>query len=54
MENLVVGQANLFAFILNSGNESKDLVLKIQTPDFKPNECGIDYGQNLSIWIQTH
>ena len=39
MENLVVGQANLFAFILNSGNESKDLVLKIQTPDFKPNEC---------------
>ena len=30
MENLVVGQANLFAFILNSGNESKDLVLKIR------------------------
>ena len=39
MENLVVGQANLFAFILNSGDEPKDLVLKIQTPDFKPNEC---------------
>ena len=39
MENLVVGQANLFAFILNSGDESRDLVLKVQTPDFKPNEC---------------
>lgn len=39
MENLVVGQANLFAFILNSSDEPKDLVLKIQTPDFKPNEC---------------
>ena len=39
MENLVVGQANLFAFILNSSEEPKDLVLKIQTPDFKPNEC---------------
>ena len=29
----------VFAFILNSGDESRDLVLKVQTPDFKPNEC---------------
>jgi len=39
MENLVVGQANLFAFVLNRGEEPRDLFLKIQTPDFKPNEC---------------
>ena len=39
MENLVVGQANLFAFVLNRSGGPKDLFLKIQTPDFKPNEC---------------
>jgi len=39
MENLVVGQANLFAFVLNEGHESKNLVLRVQTPDFRPQEC---------------
>ena len=39
MENLVVGPANLFAFILNQTNEVQDLVLRVQTPDFRPNEC---------------
>ncbi|MBJ36570.1 MAG: hypothetical protein CMB68_04345 [Euryarchaeota archaeon] len=39
MENLVVGQANLFAFVLNQGNTPLDLVLRVQTPDFRPQEC---------------
>ncbi|MFL2493162.1 MAG: hypothetical protein ACJ0HH_00175 [Candidatus Thalassarchaeum sp.] len=39
MENLVVGQANLFAFVLNQGDAPLDLVLRIQTPDFRPQEC---------------
>ena len=39
MENLTLGQANLFAFILNHTEETQDLILRIQTPDFRPNEC---------------
>jgi len=39
MENLVVGQANLFAFVLNQGDAPLDLVLRVQTPDFRPQEC---------------
>ena len=39
MENLVVGQANLFAFVLNEGDVPRDVVLRVQTPDFRPNEC---------------
>jgi hypothetical protein len=39
MENLVVGPANLFAFVLNQTNEPIDLILRVQTPDFRPNEC---------------
>ena len=39
MENLVVGQANLFAFVLNQGDTAQDLVLRVQTPDFRPQEC---------------
>ena len=39
MENLVVGPANLFAFILNQTDEVKDLILRVQTPDFRPNDC---------------
>ncbi|MEL0214117.1 MAG: hypothetical protein VXA41_06890, partial [Euryarchaeota archaeon] len=39
MENLVVGPANLFAFILNQTDEVQDLVLRVQTPDFRPNDC---------------
>tara|TARA_B100000401_G_scaffold247177_1_gene167730 strand:- start:3360 stop:4268 length:909 start_codon:yes stop_codon:yes gene_type:complete len=39
MENLVVGQANLFAYVLNNGSEPVNLILKIQTPDFRPSEC---------------
>ena len=39
MENLTLGQANLFAFVLNQSDERQDLILRVQTPDFKPNEC---------------
>jgi hypothetical protein len=39
MENLVVGQANLFAFVLNEGHEPMNLILRVQTPDFRPQEC---------------
>jgi len=39
MENLVVGQANLFAFVLNQGDTPVDLVLRVHTPDFRPQEC---------------
>ncbi len=39
MENLVVGQANLFAFVLNQGDSPLDLILRVQTPDFRPQEC---------------
>jgi len=39
MENLTLGQANLFAYVLNQSDESKDFILRVQTPDFRPNEC---------------
>ena len=39
MENLTLGQANLFAFVLNQTDETQDLILRVQTPDFRPNEC---------------
>ena len=39
MENLTLGQANLFAFVLNQSGETQDLILRVQTPDFRPNEC---------------
>ena len=39
MENLTLGQANLFAFVLNQTGEAQDLILRVQTPDFRPNEC---------------
>jgi hypothetical protein len=39
MENLVAGPANLFAFVLNQTDEQQDFILRVQTPDFRPNEC---------------
>ena len=39
MENLTLGQANLFAFVLNETGETQDLILRVHTPDFRPNEC---------------
>ncbi|MBF93279.1 MAG: hypothetical protein CMB78_05850 [Euryarchaeota archaeon] len=39
MENLTFGHANLFAYILNQTPDPQDLILRVQTPDFRPNEC---------------
>tara|TARA_B100000287_G_C20587962_1_gene762997 strand:- start:348 stop:1367 length:1020 start_codon:yes stop_codon:yes gene_type:complete len=39
MENLTLGQANLFATVLNYTGERQELKLRVQTPDFRPNEC---------------
>nr|ANV80322.1 hypothetical protein [uncultured Candidatus Thalassoarchaea sp.] len=39
MENLTLGNANLFAYVLNQSTETQQLILRIQTPDFRPNEC---------------
>ena len=39
MENLTLGQANLFSYVLNNGTEARDVIIRIQTPDFRPNEC---------------
>jgi hypothetical protein len=39
MENLTLGSANLFAFVLNQTSEPQDLLLRVQTPDYRPNEC---------------
>ena len=39
MENLTLGQANLFAHVQNHTSETQDLILRVQTPDFRPNEC---------------
>ena len=39
MENLTLGQANLFAHVQNHTEETQDLILRVQTPDFRPNEC---------------
>jgi len=39
MENLTLGNANLFAYVLNQSSEARQLILRVQTPDFRPNEC---------------
>jgi hypothetical protein len=39
MENLTLGNGNLFAYVLNQNKENKELILRVQTPDFRPNEC---------------
>mgnify|MGYP001367292443 FL=1 len=39
MENLTFGHANLFAYILNQTPDPQELILRVQTPDFRPNEC---------------
>jgi len=39
MENLTLGNANLFAYVLNQSSETRQLILRVQTPDFRPNEC---------------
>ena len=38
IENLARGRTNLMAMILNRGKEPMDLILRVQTPDFRPKE----------------
>ena len=38
MQNVVTGSGHLFAYLHNSGEESRKIVIKIQTPDFQPHE----------------
>ena len=38
IENLARGRTNLMAMILNRGKEPMDLILRVQTPDFRPRE----------------
>ncbi len=38
MQNVVSGAGHLFAYLHNSGEESRTIVIKIQTPDFQPHE----------------
>ena len=38
MQNVVSGAGHLFAYLHNSGDESRTIVIKIQTPDFQPHE----------------
>ncbi|MDE0707780.1 MAG: hypothetical protein OSB33_02405 [Candidatus Poseidoniales archaeon] len=38
MQNVVSGSGHLFAYLHNSGGESRKIVIKIQTPDFQPHE----------------
>ena len=38
MQNVVSGSGHLFAYLHNSGEESRKIVIKIQTPDFQPHE----------------
>lgn len=38
IENLARGRTNMMALILNNGSEPLDLILRVQTPDFRPKE----------------
>jgi len=38
MQNVVSGSGHLFAYLHNSGEESRKIVVKVQTPDFQPHE----------------
>ena len=38
MENIVHKKANLFTFMHNLSNESRTLVLRVQSPDFRPHQ----------------
>ncbi|MEE2748209.1 MAG: hypothetical protein VX473_07080 [Candidatus Thermoplasmatota archaeon] len=38
MQNVVSGSGHLFAYLHNSGDESRTIVIRVQTPDFQPHE----------------
>ena len=43
MENVVHGKANLFTYMHNLSNQSKTVVLRVQSPDFRPHDLAMTY-----------
>ena len=43
MENVVHGKANLFTYMHNLSNESRTVVLRVQSPDFRPHDLALTY-----------
>lgn len=43
MENVVHGKANLFTYMHNLSNDSKTVVLRVQSPDFRPHDLAMTY-----------
>jgi len=43
MENVVHGKANLFTYMHNLSNQSRTLVLRVQSPDFRPHDVAMTY-----------
>ena len=43
MENIIHKKANLFTFMHNLSNESRTLVLRVQSPDFRPHDLAMTY-----------
>ena len=43
LENVVTERANLFCFFHNISDKPRDIVLRVQSPDFRPNDLAIRY-----------
>ena len=43
MENVVHGKANLFTYMHNLSDQSKAVVLRVQSPDFRPHDIAMTY-----------
>ena len=43
LENVVTERANLFCFFHNLSDEPRDIVLRVQSPDFRPHNLAIKY-----------
>ena len=43
MENIIHKKANLFTFMHNLSNKSRTLVLRVQSPDFRPHDLAMTY-----------
>ena len=42
LENVVTEKANLFCYIHNLSKESRQVVLRVHSPDFRPNDLLLD------------
>ena len=43
MENVVHGKANLFTYMHNLSDETRTVVLRVQSPDFRPHDIAMTY-----------